>query len=56
MIGIKGGVAQYPFGRQATDQRLGLRDIVALAGGEQTAHRQAQATHRQMDLAGQAAA
>ena len=41
MIGIEGGVAQDPFGRQAVDQGRGLGHVVTLAGGEQTAHRQA---------------
>ena len=39
VIGIKGGVAQYPFGRQTIDERLGLGDVVALARGKDKAHR-----------------
>ena len=56
VIGIKGGIAQHPFGRQAIDQRLGLGDIVALARREDEAYWQAEAAHGQMDFAGQAAA
>ena len=41
VVGVEGGIAQYPLRRQAIDQRLGLGDIVALAGREDQAHRQA---------------
>ena len=52
VIGIKGGVPQYPFCRQALDERLGLGDVVALAGREDDAHRQAEAAYGQVDFAG----
>jgi hypothetical protein len=42
--------------RQATDQGLGLSDVVALAWREDEAYRQAQPAHGEVDFAGQAAA
>ena len=31
VVGVEGGIGQYPLRRQAIDQRLGLGDIVGLA-------------------------
>ena len=56
VVGVEGGIAQYPLRRQAIDQRLGLGDIVALAGREDQAHRQAEPADGEVDFAGQAAA
>jgi hypothetical protein len=41
VIGIKGGVAHNPFGRQAGNQRVGLGDVVALTGRNEGTNRQA---------------
>ena len=56
VVGVIGGVGDHLLGRQAGDQGLGLGDVIALAGGQQEAHRQAQTAHRQVDLARQAPA
>jgi hypothetical protein len=50
VVGIIGGVGDHLLGRQAGDQGVDLGDVIALAGGEQEAHRQAQTGHRQVDL------
>src|SRR5258707_12566006 len=55
MIGIIGGGGEDMLGGQSVDEGMGLRDVVALTAGEGETHRQAQAAHRHVDLAGQAA-
>ncbi len=55
VIGVIGGVAHHPVGREAGDQAVGLSYVVALACGEEEADRQAEPAHGRVDLAGQAA-
>ena len=55
VIGVIGSVGHHPSGREAGDQAAGLSYVVALAGGEKEAHRQAEPAHGGMDFAGQAA-
>src|SRR5260221_7687885 len=55
MNGMLGGGGEGRLGGQSGDEGMGLRDAVALTAGEDETHRQAQAAHRHVDLAGQAA-
>src|SRR6185503_19194651 len=55
VVGIVSGIGKHVLGAQPIEQRMGLGDVVPLSAGEQEPHRQPQAAHHQMDLAGQAA-
>jgi curved DNA-binding protein CbpA len=56
VVGVIGGIGDDDIGGHAVDERSGLRSITGLAGGEDEAHRAAQAANGEMDLGGQAAA
>ena len=56
MVGIVGGIGHDDLGRQAIDQRRGLRHVSAMAGGEGEADWATQTTNCEMDLGAQAAA
>jgi len=55
VVGVVGLVGQDVACRQALDERLGLGDVVALAAGEEEAHRIAERVDGDMELAGQPA-